>query len=756
MPLKINTKNALMYMLYGFALIFINFATDDIPLSSGLFFAMLICGTNPIVCSALYILSSAVYLSLTTLLCFIFQSVFLSAITLIYRRTKRKVGIEYIAYLTIALMPYIVFYEIRTDIFYGFFDNTYIIKGIYAVISCLYSLFAVKCVHTLLYRIYRCRLKEDEALSISVVVITLLLGIYNLVGNVYYQAICAGLIVFFVRFTRKPTAIIGAVIVSLPASISTLSLGHITTSIILCTILLLFVRCGRFAPSVISLAYVLAYYLLYGYFETSTQYIILRCIVLILCTVAPTIWSDKTLKEIYMKITLQETLPDSALDRSRKRTSEKLYRISEVFREIECAFCSIDETPDESGAKKKMLEELKEKCCKNCERQTKCSRTTVYIGFKKLVDSGCIKGKVNLIDLPTEVTTNCSSPTDIMTKLNGLLYEYRRYMTEAENARSGRKLLAQQARGVSDVMKNCAVELCKSLTLYRHEENELKTTLANEGIVCPELYISGDSGEVLAMVEKNCNIKKILTTIEKKLEKRYVLKDKLASGGDRNYLVFGRAPELDATFGVAYKIKKGERISGDTHSVIRISENKFLMALSDGMGSGEYAQKVSATAISLIEAFYRAEMPEEGVLETINKLLSFNRDERFTCIDITAINLDSGMADFIKIGSPAGIILREGEVKVLESDSLPLGILDSLHPTICREQVQSGDMIVFMSDGITSAFPSQTELYEFMQSAHRLNPQSLADEILNKALTLTKMEANDDMTVICTRLFKRC
>jgi stage II sporulation protein E len=114
------------------------------------------------------------------------------------------------------------------------------------------------------------------------------------------------------------------------------------------------------------------------------------------------------------------------------------------------------------------------------------------------------------------------------------------------------------------------------------------------------------------------------------------------------------------------------------------------------------------------------------------------------------------MADFIKIGSPAGIILREGEVKVLESDSLPLGILDSLHPTICREQVQSGDMIVFMSDGITSAFPSQTELYEFMQSAHRLNPQSLADEILNKALTLTKMEANDDMTVICTRLFKRC
>ena len=106
---------------------------------------------------------------------------------------------------------------------------------------------------------------------------------------------------------------------------------------------------------------------------------------------------------------------------------------------------------------------------------------------------------------------------------------------------------------------------------------------------------------------------------------------------------------------MAYAIKSGERVSGDTHSVIKINEHSFLMALSDGMGSGEYAKKVSATAISLIEAFYRAEMPEGTVLKTINKLLSFNRDERFTCIDIAAVNLNTGMADFVKIGSPAGI-----------------------------------------------------------------------------------------------------
>jgi stage II sporulation protein E len=178
------------------------------------------------------------------------------------------------------------------------------------------------------------------------------------------------------------------------------------------------------------------------------------------------------------------------------------------------------------------------------------------------------------------------------------------------------------------------------------------------------------------------------------------------------------------------------------------------MALSDGMGSGEYAKKVSAAAISLIEAFYRAEMPTDTVLDTINKLICFNRDERFTCIDIAAINLNTLSAGFIKIGSPAGIIARKGEIKVLESNSLPLGILDSIHPTVSKEQLRDGDIVVFMSDGITSAFPSATDLYEFLGKQKALNPQSLADKILNGALARTGTPL-DDMTVVCTRIYKR-
>lgn len=67
--------------------------------------------------------------------------------------------------------------------------------------------------------------------------------------------------------------------------------------------------------------------------------------------------------------------------------------------------------------------------------------------------------------------------------------------------------------------------------------------------------------------------------------------------------------------------------------------------------------------------------------------------------------------------------------------------------------LKADDLVVFMSDGITSAFPSSTELYEFLQELKPLNPQNLADKILAGALEKAGHAVSDDMTVLCTRIF---
>ena len=754
MTLKINTKSTVLYLLFAVAVVFINKTLADIPFSLGLFFAMLTCGTNIILTSAIYVTSSIVYIDWVASVLCLAEAVFLGLVTYLYRKTKRKMRIEAAAYLAISLAPYIAFSKWQGISGVDFLNNEYIFKSFAAVAVIVFTYFCYKTVYAALYRVMRCRLKEDELVCCAVVYAAFGTGVYNLCGFFVYTALAAGAIIFSVRLARSPSALVFALITAFPPSISQLSAVPFSAYLAAATAALLFSGAGRFAPSVVTAVLAALYCYFCGGFECAVVLIVFRALLLLCTTAVPAVFSDAFFKNVKYRLLVKEVLPDTAVERSRRRTGEKLYRISEVFREIECAFNSLDDNINDAATRKRMLEELKEKCCKNCDRAKLCARTNVYTGFKKLIDSGCIKGKANLIDLPSEVTVNCSNPTDVLLRLNGLIAEYRRFMTEAENAKSGRILLADQARGVAEVMKNCAVELSRTTREYAELETTLQNKLSTFGISCPELYVDGENMEILAVVCGRVDLKAMTGIINETTKKKYLLKDKLSYDGEKSCLVFSAPPRLDAAFGVAYAIKSGETVSGDTHSVIKINEHSFLMALSDGMGSGEYAKKVSSTAISLIEAFYRAEMPEGTVLNTINKLLSFNRDERFTCIDIAAINLSSGVADFVKIGSPVGIIVREGEIKVLESQSLPLGILENLRPTVCTEQLRAGDIVVFMSDGITSAFPSSTELYEFLQSLKPLNPQNLADTIL-KAAKERANSVSDDMTVLCTRLFEK-
>ena len=195
-------------------------------------------------------------------------------------------------------------------------------------------------------------------------------------------------------------------------------------------------------------------------------------------------------------------------------------------------------------------------------------------------------------------------------------------------------------------------------------------------------------------------------------------------------------------------------MSGDTHSVIKIDESHFMVALSDGMGSGEYAKRVSESTISLLESFYRAKMPSDLVLSTINKLLTFNKEETFACVDIGLINLNNGNADIVKIGSPYGFILSSNTVKVLEGNSLPLGILDSLHPSTNSYTLSENDVLLFLSDGITDAFGSIADLCEILKNIPIHNPQQLVDSLLSQALDRYDGERKDDMTALAVRLFK--
>ncbi len=753
--MRIKVKSLLIYAVYATMVVFINFSAGGAPLSLGLCFAMLACGANLFAPPAIYILAAVPSLDYIVILLALFEGAFLCAVTAIYRRAHRKIKCEYAAFIAISLAPFVAFspWNGIDDLYIT--DNPYIIRAVAAVAAIIFSLFCLKSVYALFYRLCRCRLKSEEIVCLALTATVAGIGFYNACGLYATLAAGCGIVVFAVRLYRDPAALAVACAAGLPLLCSTFSGEYIAAFTLLSAICLLFCGMGRGAPCAAALACGALWFYFSGAFTSSVIGAVVYGLLLFICCVAPAIPSDAFMENLLSDLRVKKHVPEAYGERLRGRTSEKLFATSQVFREIERAFNSLDEAPGDEAMKGRVLGEIKSRLCARCERRAVCGTTNVYEGFARLMHSGSIKGKVSLVDLPAEITVNCSHPADVMAEMNGALARLKRLSADAENARNGRRLLANQAKGISDVLKSAAVDISRGGVRHAAREKLIEQTLAGAGISCTEVAVTGEEcNEIYLTIAGRASAAALGSALNASLGTPYALKDKITYSGEKACYIFVRPAEYDAAFGAAFAIKDGERASGDTHSVIKINEHSFLMALCDGMGSGEFAKKVSSTTISLIEAFFKAEMPTATVLEIINKLMCFNRDESFTCIDIASIDLNSLKAGFIKIGSPASIIVKKNGIRVMESNSLPLGILESIHPTICEEQLEEDDIVVFMSDGITSAFPSATDLYAFLEKLKPLNPQNMADEILAGAQKAAGGKSPDDMTVLAVRIFK--
>ena len=173
------------------------------------------------------------------------------------------------------------------------------------------------------------------------------------------------------------------------------------------------------------------------------------------------------------------------------------------------------------------------------------------------------------------------------------------------------------------------------------------------------------------------------------------------------------------------------------------------------MGSGEQAQNISSVALSLIESFYKAGLNSQIILNTVNKLLAVNSEDSFTALDVSVIDLNECYVDFIKYGAPYGFIINKNGIKIVEGNSLPLGIIDDLKPSVARTQLQDGDMILLVTDGVSDAFGCSGEIIDFLRTQLALNPQTLATNVMDKAKELNGGECKDDMTALAVRVFKK-
>ncbi len=198
------------------------------------------------------------------------------------------------------------------------------------------------------------------------------------------------------------------------------------------------------------------------------------------------------------------------------------------------------------------------------------------------------------------------------------------------------------------------------------------------------------------------------------------------------------------------KSKGGEEYCGDCYTYMPLGE-KYLVALSDGMGTGKEANLQSSLSLSFLEDFLSAGFDTLQALRLINSVLLLRSNEdTYATLDIALIDLANGDCEFIKLGANTTYIKRDKKVEQLTCKSLPAGILKRIEPQSASLMLEPGDYIIMMSDGVHS--PLDNWAIPFLKSQPNSSPQILTDSIMKEAIKRHGDEITDDMCILVSKI----
>lgn len=718
-----------------------NVGTRGEPFAAALYFAMLLSGSGVAATGIIYLLSFSLTFGWTKIVAMAAQTLVLSVIYGTFGK-KKRLGLMSLVFLPASLVPYIL---IDGAEFY--LPRLIAVSVITVVAAAIYP--AVLALKVKGFR----RPEALEAFSLAVAYVAVWTGGIKYIGADGYRAVSLLFLACAAVLLGGGESCLFSFVFALPAAIYTKSAVAFAPYLLFGAVSFVFARGNRAVYAATLIASELASAYLFGWYG-DYSYISLIYMALALLAFVPI--PEKLFSRGAEALSLASDKPLSRyeINRTRALISGRLYEISGTFREISNLFGTLSKTENPFAYEDAIIEET-DRICASCSFSKSC-RASSFPSREELTRLIAIakgKGRLTAVDLPKKFSDRCVQNNKMIFAINKYVNLYGAEIEKRKAAGETRELVGLQADGVASALKGMAKTMSKSLSYRLAKERKLSADLIKRGVNVQEVMIFGEGEGTEVHMILGGPKENVIPHINEFFKAKFAESERFDLPGGRVALVLERACKYDCMFGVSSRRKSGESACGDTHTLIKLSRNKFMLALSDGMGSGETAHTTSSASLSLIECFYRAGLPGEVALNTVNRLLSFAGEDNFAALDLAVINLENLSCDFIKLGAPYGFIVSKGSVRLIEGSSLPMGILDELKPSVCTEPVQPGDVILFVSDGVTDAFGSATDFADFLTAASVSNPQRLADKILREAFALYGNAAADDMTVVACKIF---
>ena len=166
------------------------------------------------------------------------------------------------------------------------------------------------------------------------------------------------------------------------------------------------------------------------------------------------------------------------------------------------------------------------------------------------------------------------------------------------------------------------------------------------------------------------------------------------------------------------------------------------------MGAGKEAAFTSRICAMFLEKMLSANNRSETSVKLLNSFMSERdggaRHECSATLDLLEFDLLSGCMSVLKSGAAPTFVKRGVNCFKLNSNTLPLGIIDTPDIQRSRFDVEAGDKIIMVSDGVTHSRDDCPWLVAMLNTESFDSSQSAAERIAERARS---EGSEDDITV---------
>ncbi len=404
-----------------------------------------------------------------------------------------------------------------------------------------------------------------------------------------------------------------------------------------------------------------------------------------------------------------------------------------------------------------MCDFLCEKVCSKCTLKNICwdkDRAYTVETLQAVMNIFSQKEKISQKDFDSHFSGRCSKMEEVIFSLNGFYDILKVNAVWKRKMLENSKAFKQQFVEMSEII----CDMKKSIETNKYYEAELSAdiyaAISYEGYIVKDVIVIKDAtGAFFVKIslehcyEKKSCLETIKTIIEDVLG-IYMVK---CDGGcsDKTCNLLFREGSIGKLEKRVYSIPKSSTSpAGDSYIINRISPNKYLVALCDGMGSGKEASEISSYVTELLSNMLAAGFSEEAAYKMINSFVISNLSGLgFTTMDFMVIDTKNMVAKIVKKGAcPTYIKRNEKEVLTVENKSLPAGI-QWQKPYIKTVHLFKDDIIVMTSDGALEALPDKSWIKNILKK----NLSKDLNECIDLIYSVAQQDSDkkdDDITVL--------